>query len=518
MPNKDRDEERKNGARAPAWTGFGASGGGAGVRVAASAGRSVVSVGIQRTVGQSLLAGIGQFFSTGTGMVAVAGIVGSASLFTLWNINHPRDTGDAFDEANQSLSDARSPGGRRTGVSGSEAPRAPSGAGKDSLAYLQQGNPSASPSDDGQPIDTAAQAQAASAALEAAQRGSQTAPDNSNAPANTALGGALKGNMGQLTTNLGSGGGSTSNSSFFGGAPPVSTGVRNSDSQAKPVPSGTGAYGSASAGTPNTAPKTPVLGRSGVQRAGGGGAMGQLQAASSMSRGATMASSAEGQSYGASQAFEGTSALGASGSIGNGGSGVGANGGAGMAADNGNPINFTNNSQPAQQQASAAQNATPWQNEANTATGLLLVAGVLLLAAKMIPKGPLWPIRKYLAGAAAIMGGIVVALGVNLMTQYGQQMQGGVLAAAGGIVGVIAGIMAVQDFMNDPTTAIQQAAVNANPGMGAPAVTQTSETTANLLYPNGSTATATFGAPGAVSAPTAPQSVWNISSLTPASH
>src|SRR5581483_1543152 len=129
-----------------------------------------------------------------------------------------------------------------------------------------------SPSDDGQPIgDMAAQAQAASAALEAQQRGSGT-PDNTNAPANTQ---SMKANVGQLTTNLNNGGGSTSHGGgFYGGGSP-SAAAHDAAHIAKAAPAGSaGAYGASA--VPNTAARTPVLGRSAIQRAGGG-AMGQLQ-------------------------------------------------------------------------------------------------------------------------------------------------------------------------------------------------------------------------------------------------
>ena len=516
MPSEKDDQEGQNGvkpdlgraAAASPWAGFASSGsGGVGVQTAGRVGARVAAIGIQRTAGQSLLAGIAQFFSTGTGMVAVAGLIGSASLFSLWNINHPTDNGDSFDAANQTLGDMSLKPGRHSAGS-SEALRAPSGSGTDSLSYLTQANPgAASASDGGQPIgDAASNAQAASAALEAQQRANNMPPDNTNAPANVAAN--FPKSVGQMTTNLSGGGGSSSHGGFFGGG--VASAAPATDAahiSAKAAAPSAGAYGASSA-VPNTAPRTPVLGRSGIQRAGGGGAMGQLQASAAMSRGATMTASSEGQSYGASRAFEGTAALGSGGgAIGGTGTGMSASGG-GLGQDTGGPVNLTNNSTAQQPQANTSgQNATPWQGEATMATILLAVAGLMLMAANMIPKtSPLGFLKQKLAIGAAITGGIVAAIGVHLMTQYSQTMQGGIFLAAGGLIGVLGAIAAIKEgdpkVANAPTQlqqgAIQQATADGHMGAIQSIEGTSTPNTFTLHFADGSTGQAVLGNNGAV--------------------
>lgn len=88
--------------------------------------------------------------------------------------------------------------------------------------------------------------------------------------------------------------------------------------------------------------------------------------------------------------------------------------------------------------------AAPWQNSINTARAILGVATLLLLVASMVskvkPYGPM--ISKIIGFVVAGLGALVIALGAHIATgQYGQKLQGGVLAAAGAGL-VLAGMMA----------------------------------------------------------------------------
>ncbi len=93
------------------------------------------------------------------------------------------------------------------------------------------------------------------------------------------------------------------------------------------------------------------------------------------------------------------------------------------------------------------QNAAPWQNAIKTAQSLIGVSVMLLLIAswvsKLKPYGMI--VAKVLGFIVAGIGAMVIALGAQISGgQYGQKLQGGVLAAAGTgliIAGVAAGLM-----------------------------------------------------------------------------
>jgi hypothetical protein len=95
----------------------------------------------------------------------------------------------------------------------------------------------------------------------------------------------------------------------------------------------------------------------------------------------------------------------------------------------------------------ALADACPWQNAIKTAQALIGVSVMLLLIASMIgkmkPYGMI--IAKIIGFIVAGIGGMVIALGAQIASgQYGQKLQGGVLAAAGTgliIAGLASGLM-----------------------------------------------------------------------------
>lgn len=108
------------------------------------------------------------------------------------------------------------------------------------------------------------------------------------------------------------------------------------------------------------------------------------------------------------------------------------------------PVNPTAN--PNQQQqglpAPPAKNVTPWQSAITTASVLLGLGGLLIF---LVGKLPTVGMRYIVAGLVGVLGAMVIALGAQIAGgQYGQTLQGGVLAAAGAGL-IAASVMAVMD-------------------------------------------------------------------------
>ena len=190
---------------------------------------------------------------------------------------------------------------------------------------------------------------------------------------------------------------------------------------------------------------------------GGKGAMGQLKFASSKSRGAIGQSSTEGASFEAAEAFTtapiGQGAKGISdGGISTGGDGL-------TPASDGGPVgNSTVNPEQDAPATGKGEDKSPWTQMVmmamallTTASAIITIIGILAIL-KKIPfmSGVLEPIQQMLLGIAAGMAAASTAMGVQIMTEYGQKEQGGILTAGGAIT--TASALAALMWPN-PTTA-----------------------------------------------------------------
>jgi hypothetical protein len=190
---------------------------------------------------------------------------------------------------------------------------------------------------------------------------------------------------------------------------------------------------------------------------GGKGAMNQLKFASRKSRGAIGQSSTEGAAFEAAEAFN-TAPIG-QGAKGIAGGGVSQGGDGITPASDGGPIgsNVVNPQQDAPD-TGKGEDKSPWTQMVMMAMALLTTASTIitiigiLAVLKKIPfmTGVVTPIQQMLLGMAAGMAAASTAMGVQIMTEYGQKEQGGILTAGGAIT--TASAMAALMWPN-PTTA-----------------------------------------------------------------
>ena len=216
-----------------------------------------------------------------------------------------------------------------------------------------------------------------------------------------------------------------------------------------PETSGAGAAGGAGAAAASGPLQlaSAKLGATGALGAGGAkaragsalrGMAGKMNAASQlMGVMGNQAGAKTSQAAGATYDGAGTSGGAAGQSDGGGGSGAGANpagSGTGAAANN-IPSTSPNPEQAPSPPIPGATNVTPWQNAINTATALLVGAGMLLVMAKkakrLFPGGGLAAVYAICA-IAAMLSAMAVDIGHQIATgPYGQVFQGDMFTAAG---------------------------------------------------------------------------------------
>lgn len=256
------------------------------------------------------------------------------------------------------------------------------------------------------PSDAASAGAAASADAAASGAGSAHADASASKP----MAGLGK-KFGELSKNLGSG------SVAIGGsaAPKSALDVSALASAAKSGQAGAMAGGRGSAATG---------GRSVAARNRSSGAIRQAMGVKGDNRGAA-SSAAGGKTYDGSAANTG-GAIGDSNAIGTEGAGIGASQQKSMAATSSKDTNeYEAPPEP------ETEDVTPYENEIMTAQIIIGVAALLLVAASLLAKGhPL--IAQVIGGVVAAMGAVVIGLGAEIAgSQYGQTLQGGILAAAG---------------------------------------------------------------------------------------
>ena len=281
-----------------------------------------------------------------------------------------------------------------------------------SLQYLAQAN--AGKVGEQQKTDTMTDAMAV-----AAKSASAGAPhDNNAAPGGGKPASLLKpGKFGALSAPGGGGGGGGSGASAGAAVP------RTLIASAKPL-SAAGAL----------TPGKSLKGLQGVGALSGKkGAMGQLKAV-------------YGDQYSASpgRTYDGNGRNGMGGGQGLSMGGMGESGGKGNANPTLNPSSMDNRFPPP---VTDTTNVTPWQKAINMAAMLMLGAiALLVIANKLLDAavdktgltahaGPLIMMAKVLAGAAAAMGLLVIALGAMIGgSKYGQSTQGGIFTLSGAFV------------------------------------------------------------------------------------
>jgi hypothetical protein len=423
LKRKDEEKEEKQSVGMP-W-GLG-SGGGAASRVAAIGARSGA------LAGKSLLFTISEFISTGAGILTVTTIVGGLSFLSALDMSHQREA-FAAEESGRAFGEDGPAAPRARASAGSESlpiPR-PDAAGSDSLNFLARANNG--PLADAGIQDVAAAASdsggiAAAQGEAAVSAGSQTSAGGGDAAPNA----HFSKTFGQLSTSMGQG--------KWNGAPLGAKGAKPVDPalMAK-LPAGVAA--SATTGLKNFSATGSAVRRSAMVGRKQNNALGQLRVSSTLSRSGASAGAAEqGRNY-STQAFEGSSAIGAAGgAVG----GAGAGGGLPNGLDSGSPLNFNGKqiTAPADPNKNGSQNDTPWQSDVNHAMGLLAVGAVLLIVASFLNKiPPLKILAMILAGMAAACGAGTIAIGVGLMAHWGQKTQGLIFTAGGGLLTAAAAIV-----------------------------------------------------------------------------
>lgn len=459
MKENKKDEKREQKGGAVPW-GAGSSGGAATQTLSRAA-----QVTVRGVVQRSLMASVAHFFSTGVGMLTLTAIVAGTSFFSLWDLNHQREAALAKQRAAATFQQ----GDSRTQISGIQnETRAASNA--DSLGYLAAANPGGLSGAGGQlsAPQGSADGSAQSAPQPQAAQPVDANASNQNKSADAAgqaqaAAQGLSGRYGQMSTGLGSG------HSLAGGVGMAGGVGRPFDSKTLVAQLPHGAGNGSSSGA---AASTAGVGRTAIQGGGGskgGNAMGQLRVANGFSQAGKMAGSGEGQSYNASKAFEGNNGIGGAGGEQIGGTGdqsaAAQTGGAGL--DNGTPVNQPNTgtgagaSNPSVPSAGSGTDVTPWGNLAMIAEILIMIAGVLLLAASSIVNiGLSAPVKHALAWIAAALAAAVTIIGIILMVEYGQMLQGGIFTAVGALTTVLA-VMAATASVPTPQAQMTQAAQQA---------------------------------------------------------
>jgi len=170
----------------------------------------------------------------------------------------------------------------------------------------------------------------------------------------------------------------------------------------------------------------------------GKGAMNQLKFSSKKSRGALGQTSAEGADFQAAEAFSaapiGAGAKGiAGGGLSSGGDGI-------TPASDGGPIgNNTVNPEQDAPDTGKGKDKSPWTQMVmmsmallTTASTIITIIGILSMIDK-VAFGLLQPVIQMLLGIATGMAGAATAMGVQIMTEHGQQEQGAILTTGGAI-------------------------------------------------------------------------------------
>lgn len=307
-----------------------------------------------------------------------------------------------------------------------------------SLSYLAQANADKG-SDSGeapvteQSAASATEGDAAAAAPSATPHMGESAATNGAAP-RTGLKDVKK--MGELSKSFGGGGGSGGASSAS--AAPLGGGATASNSASK---------GSLGGGFGARNSNNQSIGR-GLSRARGGTATRQAMNALGQNR-AAYSSQAGGRQYdGGSVGGNGTAGVDAG--LPSGGPGVG---------DGGSQPTSTPNTAAQKNEFEApppveGKNVTPYQKAINMAAMLLAAAMVMIMLIGQVAKAPGGgtTVAYILAGLAAVIGLAVVAIGAQISSgKYGQPLQGGLLAVAGGAVAAAA-ILAATTMGSDATS------------------------------------------------------------------
>jgi hypothetical protein len=194
----------------------------------------------------------------------------------------------------------------------------------------------------------------------------------------------------------------------------------------------------------NKGPASALGAHSSARRFGATGAAQQGFAVLKDNRGAA-SSAGGGTTYDGSQAGS---------NIGNNGSGIGMPGvttpGAGVTAKS-TPAPSLNSNTSSSIPTPTATPEAPWQHAIQAAQMLLALGGILLFALSKLGKGNP-TIYMLLNALVAVIAAGIIALGAQIANgQYGQKLQGGVLAAAGAGL-MVAAAMAYADNPNTTTT------------------------------------------------------------------
>lgn len=136
-----------------------------------------------------------------------------------------------------------------------------------------------------------------------------------------------------------------------------------------------------------------------------------------------------------------------------------------------NPANPTN-SVPSVPPVGSSGNATPWQWAQNVAMGAMALALIAFMLMSFFKKKVLPPslsshawlmAAKWAAGIATAAAAVATAMGVVIMTTYGQQMQGMLWTAVGGIFTAIAAYSWYSLYTNQDLNAADAASKAAQP-------------------------------------------------------
>jgi hypothetical protein len=404
--NKEPQKEKKRGGFLARLFGGGTGGGtvGAGAFGGAGAGGGAIGSGLLATK-----AGLIALILVATTVAGGIGLVG----YRLFGPGSDQNNGDGLQLFAAKPKDAS--------TSSDSSNAAPKDGNSASLQYLSQANttpkeaelkPTEAPKD-----ETAASAAAAKDA--AAAGGANGAINAAGSAGNGVNKGMLKTNakFGALSNAMGGGGGG----SVVSGGPGKTSGTGIGDSLANGKNGSLGAMkkGTSVAGGGSRA----VASRKGVNSG-----MRQALGALADNRGATT-------SYGAGRTYDGSAAQNA-GPTGPGGGEIGM-GGPGTSAG-AQPTSTPNTATDAKEfkapPTPTSVDAAPWQNAINTVRGIIAAASILLMIAGLISKVKPWgpAVAKIIGFVVAGLGAMVVALGAQIAGgQYGQKLQGGVLAAAG---------------------------------------------------------------------------------------
>ena len=420
---KDEDKEGQGAVGLPLGLG---QGGGAFSRIAAVGLRSGLA-------SRSLLFTISEFMSTSAGIVTILGTVGALSMLSRWDMSRQRELAMADESMRAFMEDTQLAKKSTTGARSDFQSSLSIPGESDSLSYVARANGGLMAAEDG------AAATAEADGSNSASFDGDTTKDAPNAGSggDVSYGTRIQANFGKSFGELSSAAGQAkwNGVGMSGGvlkqfdkpalklkAPPVVANLGNPMASSRPASTAARSYGTISKRV--------------------SGAFSQLRATANLSRAGSSAGAAEvGHNY-ASAAFEGTSAIGgAGGPIGGAGEGAGSPNG----ADGGNPVTFSNSSQPVQAApVGNSDNITPWQQDVNNAISLMAVGAVLVLIASFLNKIPSLPTKilaMICAGIAAACGAGAAGIGISLIAHWHQTLQGTIFTAGGGLVTAAAAIV-----------------------------------------------------------------------------